>query len=590
MQEHLSASHQAGVYRRSESAFLPKRLLSVGSNEDPHIKLVDTNNGTTLLDARSYRYAALSYCWGTPEKAQHQVQLTSQNIRTYTEGINTGQLSAVMQDAILVCRVLDIPFLWIDALCILQDSLSDWEEQSQEMNEVFGNSWLTICATSSSSCQEGFLQKRRPPALSLEYISRFNPDVRGELSFRSTPAECHDGVRPFATLPYLAQDLDVAKWSKRGWIFQEKILSPRKLYFGHSMIHFQRDNLTISENGFRRTANFHSGADISSNAWTIWPLLKKKRHLYAFWLEIVKPLTDLLWTDERDLFPAMSGITAAFSKAINDRYLAGHWLGDLACSLLWYTLALRNTINEVLENLSEHNTQSAPSWSWASRHDYQACVMSASDDMCCRIRSHIRQEFEVVETKVSLDGRNSFGRLKQASLLLSGSIIPFPEIPDPGWTEEGGSFLYNTNRGYWIAVMPDWNPEVVYHSAEPITIEPLDGMAQTELFLVSSCCSGRRGGSSRKSSETGQQVLDEIFKPEYWKTFFHDSRRWSSASQSCPYCQNQGRIRDVWGLLLYPAAGGQGKRYYRVGIFLCRAEHGGSDLFRDAERREIELI
>ena len=513
-------------------------------------------------------------------------------MRTCCDGIGTDQLPAVMKDAIQVCRVLGIPFLWIDALCILQDSLSDWEEQSWEMAKIFGGSWLTICAASSFSCQEGFLNERRPPALSFEYTSPLDPLIHGTLNFRPTPTEFDTMLPSPARYTFLAQDLKASRWNTRGWVFQEQLLSPRKLYFGHSMLHFQDGNHTTSENGFTTKATLDMNLATSSNSWTIWPVLKKRKHMYALWLDIVYQLHRLQWTHERDLFPALSGIAAAFSKATNDRYMAGHWLGDLACNLLWHTYDKPDTIHDVLERLSRGNVQSAPSWSWASQLEHHECAMTVINNMRCRIRSHVRQEFEVLEARLLLDGSNPFGTIKQASLRLSGKVIPFPETSDLARTQFIQTEWYKTDQDQWIYIEPDWTlcgPFVPASEPDSGLSVPFEETKQLKLLLVSSCCCERRG-LTRRSGDVENERVNVIYKTQYRKTFFHDTSLGASAPKFCPYCRNPRRRRDIWGLLLYPAAERGYGKFYRVGIFLCRAEHGGSDLFRDVEKSEIELV
>jgi len=44
---------------------------------------------------------------------------------------------------------------WIDALCILQDSQLDWEEESTKIGAIYGNSFVTIAADWSSGVDGG---------------------------------------------------------------------------------------------------------------------------------------------------------------------------------------------------------------------------------------------------------------------------------------------------------------------------------------------------------------------------------------------------------------------------------------------------
>jgi hypothetical protein len=58
-------------------------------------------------------------------------------------GFTSESTTQLFQDAISVTRALGIRYLWIDALCILQDSVKDWEQESANMAAVYTNS-MTI--------------------------------------------------------------------------------------------------------------------------------------------------------------------------------------------------------------------------------------------------------------------------------------------------------------------------------------------------------------------------------------------------------------------------------------------------------------
>lgn len=157
-------------------------------------------------------------------------------------------MSPAMRDAVTTCRALDVRYLWIDAVCIMQDSKRDWEEQSAQMAQVYSNSWPTNCAASSSSCLEGFLQQtpERPGCrIRIEYVSSDNL-VQKPLTLRFEP-----GGATALERHSLAGDLThpECEWNRRGWTFQERNLAPRKLIFGRSMMHFIGTlGITFSEN------------------------------------------------------------------------------------------------------------------------------------------------------------------------------------------------------------------------------------------------------------------------------------------------------------------------------------------------------
>jgi hypothetical protein len=56
---------------------------------------------------------------------------------------------------------MGIEFIWIDCLCILQDSKKDWEYEAARMADVYSNAYLTVAASRAAHCREGFLGLRR---------------------------------------------------------------------------------------------------------------------------------------------------------------------------------------------------------------------------------------------------------------------------------------------------------------------------------------------------------------------------------------------------------------------------------------------
>jgi hypothetical protein len=98
---------------------LPTRIIDVGNDgQDP--RLVDGA-------ARRSRYATLSHCWGNAPT----IKTDTESLRLRQDGIPLETLPKTFREAIQVCRNLDIPYIWIDSLCIVQDSKGDWEYHSE---------------------------------------------------------------------------------------------------------------------------------------------------------------------------------------------------------------------------------------------------------------------------------------------------------------------------------------------------------------------------------------------------------------------------------------------------------------------------
>ncbi|KAK6849256.1 hypothetical protein PG995_013089 [Apiospora arundinis] len=134
-------------YDRANS-HLPHRILAFdASDECISVRLMVSEPAT------SDKYAALSHCWGQSLRCK----LTSANLEDRKVGIPWEELPRTFQDAIRYCLRLDIHYLWIDALCIIQDYPEDWQRESAKMAEIYGNSFITLAATAAACGDDGLL-------------------------------------------------------------------------------------------------------------------------------------------------------------------------------------------------------------------------------------------------------------------------------------------------------------------------------------------------------------------------------------------------------------------------------------------------
>lgn len=213
------------------SGFLPSRLLRRDtSRPEEHFSLVSKEH--LPPDAR---YVALSHCWGS-EPADKQLKLLTQNLDAFGAGIPLSDLPKTFRDAFSILEELSIKFLWVDRLCIIQDSNDDWRRESSLMQDIYANSYVTVCAHGAADSSEGCFFIRDQ--------SQMSPHVL-------TLAMRH----PLDETKYLLGDT-LARWKrsfedapvmKRGWILQERRLSSRLLYFGREQVVWECRKVTCSE-------------------------------------------------------------------------------------------------------------------------------------------------------------------------------------------------------------------------------------------------------------------------------------------------------------------------------------------------------
>jgi hypothetical protein len=109
-----------------------------------------TTNGATGL------YLALSYCWGKVEV----VGTLKENVQGFHDELPWDDLPQTIKDAITATKRLGIRYLWVDALCIVQDDHDDWAAEAKRMSNVYKLSLCTIAATGSTHANSGLFQPR----------------------------------------------------------------------------------------------------------------------------------------------------------------------------------------------------------------------------------------------------------------------------------------------------------------------------------------------------------------------------------------------------------------------------------------------
>ena len=126
---------------------LPARLIDVGATSALDIPRL------YIPDGQCGHYAALSYCWGGAQSGA----LKRNNLVQYCQALDLHNISQSIKDAIKVVKGVGLRYLWVDAICIIQDSDEDKVQQIAKMHEIYHNALFTISAVSASTAQDGFL-------------------------------------------------------------------------------------------------------------------------------------------------------------------------------------------------------------------------------------------------------------------------------------------------------------------------------------------------------------------------------------------------------------------------------------------------
>ena len=141
---------------RNPDVALPSRLLDVGpadGSQEPRIVC-----GAELTNERA-KNLALSYCWGQKTKDSPWT-LKKTHIDRFKIGIPSSQLPQSFRDIIKLTRALKERYVWIDALCILQDSPYDWAKEAASVARSYRNSLCTVILPASDPGLPFFVERK----------------------------------------------------------------------------------------------------------------------------------------------------------------------------------------------------------------------------------------------------------------------------------------------------------------------------------------------------------------------------------------------------------------------------------------------
>lgn len=329
------------------------------------IRLVEFNS-----ESEAVSYVALSHCWGLPSK--RPVRTLQDNIGRHRDRIKFQDLSKTFQDAVEVARGLKLSYIWIDSLCIIQDSTEDWDREAAQMGQVYRESICTLCALSSSDGDGGC--RVNASNQEVDHLRYVDLDI-GEYRIRLIETETNDSRQILEwDVEYGDDDFKFRPWGNnplrtRAWTFQERELSVRAIHFSGQTLLWEcmemKGSTEIPHGVIRRYDEFKPDPVQTPSSDTS----AAQRDL---WYGKVEDYTSRLLTRESDKLVAFSGYAKHFQQQIpgNGTYLAGLWKEHFPGCLLW------NARRDLRRPGERHPSAAfetrrpmeyrAPSWSWAS--------------------------------------------------------------------------------------------------------------------------------------------------------------------------------------------------------------------------------
>jgi hypothetical protein len=285
------------------------------------------------------RYACLSHCWGDVE---NHFKTTRENKAVHmSKGILVEELPKTYKDAVVVCKELGISYLWIDSICIIQNSEQDWNEQASRMADIYENAYITIAAVAARNSTEGLFNtiSDRPIALPL----RGYPLIT---------------VRPIPPLPNKTNEFmntltnDGHALYKRGWVYQELSLSARVIHYGREEVLWQCREKKSREGDPDGSPRFPDliAANLDASIST-----------QKLWYSIVESYSWRSLTFEKDRLPAIAAFASRIqAQDCRKKYVHGLWEDTLHFDLLW------SVKNELCVTAHKSETERLPTWSWTS--------------------------------------------------------------------------------------------------------------------------------------------------------------------------------------------------------------------------------
>lgn len=372
---HCYGSSECVAYKETR---LPTRVLYVGSDHrEPFLYETKGENG---------KYVALSYRWGE----SLPLTTTIETLKERKQGIAISSLPNTLRDAVLVARAFGISYLWVDALCIVQDLSTDWSRESSKMGDIFRKAFFVIRADAAVDCCSGFLHLRTG------HLARETLEIKFPGAGRPQKSVfVRDQVGRILGEVAHASDKTPTALSTRGWVLQERYLASRTLIFAAEEMAWECRSITRCECNLAVCETYD---------------------LLVDWKLAVETYSSLQLTKGSDRLPGFSGIAATFQdrSPTSEKYFCGIWGNSLAEQLLWYVPKSYGP-----KYISQrHGEYHAPSWSWAS---ITGPVTYYHRELDKGSRAY---DFKIVAAECQLASPNPYGSVRSANLKVSGCLCP----------------------------------------------------------------------------------------------------------------------------------------------------------------------
>jgi hypothetical protein len=415
-------------------------------------RLIDMSSGTARLRlVESYdgfpEYVALSHCWG----GSLPLRTTSANFANHSNAIPWEPMPATFKDAVEVTLALGYRFLWIDCLCIIQDSESDWLRECALMLKVYSCAAVTIAASQSTSPSDGMFKPVDRPRYTCTVPTCWSGT--GELDSLIIDLPLHPELEG-------SDRTAIGPLTERGWALQERVLSQRVLHICADGTFFECAYCECSD-------RLPWPKPPAMEGWSLpfsrtFLRMEDPHHILTQWHGLVYHYARRYLTCAGDRLPAVSGIARLVARRLDQSYVAGLWSDDLVVGLIWTTgypdqsLALKPS------------RYPGPSWSWAS-------VNKDITYLAAWIRKHHAEDWfkgsksisqleggdwvpclEVKNWSVELAGDDPYAEVKSGQLTILGRIRQVMVKTPANPYESRSSLMYEPGHSVDVVYYPDF--------------------------------------------------------------------------------------------------------------------------------------
>lgn len=248
-------------------------------------RVIDVRRRCITTPPMGSAFVALTYVWGNVK--QPMLTSTTKSILMHDGGIDIiwSRLPTTIRDAIIACERVGERYLWVDALCIVQDSLRDMRVQILQMRNIYKASRFVFAAASAETSHGGLLSN---------HATNF------------PLFESEDDLSFF---------LDSSPWGARAWCYQEKVLSHRIILFTSCGIYMQCQQGTYDLRGIKLPRRRKLNEWDSCGAMLAIP----PDHRLDFFASAVEHYSRRQLSRADDRLNAFQGVLHQFSSGLDDQ-------------------------------------------------------------------------------------------------------------------------------------------------------------------------------------------------------------------------------------------------------------------------------